>query len=155
MTIYPLFGGRLYDEVKADHGRTAGTYRLRLRSEDLEGFTPIARLLGTDTGGTLYIGASADLPARLGTLLKSISAAYNLDGYRDAAAHGVGRMIRPAFVAAFTPARLCVETHRYFTVASPTHSFNHYTEEWRLLMQYVEQFGEFPPLNGPKPSKVN
>ena len=86
---------------------------------------------------------------------KAVSAAYGIDGYKASAAHGVGRMMSDLFVRTFAPERLFLEVHSYFTVESPAHRFNHYTEEWRLIMNYVELFGEFPPLNGPKPSKVN
>src|ERR1700733_13515908 len=126
-----------------------GTYCLRLWNEALTGFLPITRVFGTDHEGTLYIGTSGSLPNRIGTLKKAISAAYGgLAGYRDPAAHDAGRMISKLFTYTFAFGRPCIEVRAY--PPKEGSAFNHYLEEWRLLPDYAERFGEFPPLNGPK-----
>jgi hypothetical protein len=159
---YPLIGGNTWKSVRDDFGVAAGTYCLRLWNDKLEGFSPIPRLLGTDFEGTLYIGTSGNLANRIGALKKAVSAAYRrleryaadsrLEGYSDPTAHGAGRMISKSLANTFTFERLCVEVHTYPLVEG--NAFNHYAEEWRLLSSYAERFGEFPPLNGLKPSHV-
>jgi hypothetical protein len=155
MKSYQLIAGNVWQSVRDDFGPVPGTYRLQLWNEALTSFCPITRLLGIDHQGTLYIGTSGNLPNRIGTLRKAISAAYHLpppEGYRDPTVHGAGRMISKLFTDTFAVGRLFVEVHPYPPVEGD--SFNYYAEEWRLLSAYAECFGEFPPLNGLKPSRT-
>ena len=153
MRCHPLIEGNIWRSVCNDFGRVAGTYCLRVWRETPTDFTPFPRLLGIDHEGTLYIGTSSDLPNRIGSLKKAVCAAYGgLEGYRDPAVHGAGRMIGKLFVANIAHARLCVEVHTHPLMEG--NAFDHHAEEWRLLSAYAERFGEFPPLNGLKPSRV-
>jgi hypothetical protein len=153
MKNYPLVSGNVWQSVRDDFGLVAGTYSLRLWNDTLTDFSPITRLLRTDEEGTLYIGTSSKLPNRIGALKKAVCAAYGgIEGYRDPGVHGAGRMISKLFARTFAVERLCVEVRTHPPNADD--QFYYYREEWRLLSRYAERFGEFPPLNGPKPSQV-
>ena len=57
--------------------------------------------------------------------------------------------MRERFVKKFAPERLCVEITTYENLAL----YDNYKIEWKLLMEYFNKFGEFPPMNGLKPDK--
>jgi len=93
--------------------------------------------------------------ACIGALRKAVSAAYRLpppEGYKDPTVHGAGRMIHKLFTDVFAVGRLFVEVRPHSPVEGEP--FNYYAEEWRLLSGYAERLGEFPPLNGLKPSRA-
>ena len=140
-------------------GPFSGVYRLHALGEDGE-FIFIPRLLAPDPNGVLYIGASSVVANRLGSMRKSISAAYRLldpDGYgalpySDPSPHQTGRKIvriGRRFIERFRFDRLCVTLERHVGMAEATGAdYGYYTREDVLLRAYEQEFGERPALNG-------
>jgi hypothetical protein len=152
MKAYLLSDARLYDQVVADHdGLFPGVYRLHYRGAAGE-FDVIPRLLGSDPQGVLYIGTSISVPYRLGSLKKSVCAAYRRDGYIDPSAHQCGKKIIQSskFIERFLFDGLCVSVQRLDRDDEDIgqREDGHTKLEWRLLSDYFAEFGEFPPLNG-------
>jgi len=148
MQTYSLADPRLYEKVVTDHGGLfPGVYRLHFRRASGE-FDTIQRLLGSDPEGVLYIGLSVSVPYRLGSLKKSVSAAYQRDGFIDPSPHQCGRKIIQSakFIERFPFDGLCVSVQPYEEVGQ--RDSGHTKLEWCLLSEYFAEFGEFPPLNG-------
>lgn len=138
-----------------------GIYRLHVLDERRSGFLPLPRLLGEDAQGIIYIGTSAAVPAHVGSLRKSVNAAYwQVDAktyahlpYRDVTPHPTGLKIAriPRFVERFPFARLCVTIERYSGTQEAldvdVKDYGHTELETRLLQDYEKQYGEKPALN--------
>lgn len=156
---YQLADDESWRGVFRDNGDGfAGIYRLHVM--DGESFRPLPRLLDTDPRGTLYIGASANVPKRLGLLRRSIGAAYrHIDSTAHASLqwaspsdHQTGGKIAniPRFVAAFPYSSLAI-TVQPLDPNDPSmvkSAGGHYELETRLLRDYETEYGEKPALNG-------
>jgi hypothetical protein len=158
---YRVASDRLWEETNLAYGGSfRGIYRLHVLDEQ-SAFLPLPRLLGVDAQGILYIGASDNVPGRLGELRKSVNAAYwQVDAktyahlpFRDVTPHPTGmKIVRiPRFVERFRFERLCVTMERC-TVAPEALDADvkdyEYKLEARLLQAYEKQYGEKPALNG-------
>jgi hypothetical protein len=142
----------------AHHGLFAGIYRLHVL-DDKGDFLSLARLLGADPLGIIYIGTSVAVQNRVSNMKKSIGAAYRtVDSmayghlpFIDAAAHQTGKKIVriPRFVERFRFERLCVTVERYVGEGEALDVIeNGHTElEARLLREYEVEYGEKPALN--------
>lgn len=157
---YSLASEKVYDDLMSVHGGLfPGIYRLHVLDENGE-FLPVARLLGPDLFGTIYIGTSAVVPNRVGSMRKSIIGAYGIvapkiypkPDYITAGPHQTGMKILkiPQFVSKFPLQNLCVTIERYErnALVEAGIDYGYYQLEVKLLQSYAEQFGERPALNG-------
>jgi hypothetical protein len=151
MRTYGLGEPKLYDEMVADKGLFPGIYRLHFQRAPGT-FDTIPRLLGSDELGILYIGTSVSVPYRIASLKKSVSAAYERDGYIDPSAHQCGKKIIQSlkFRQRFPFKGLCLTVLpcEPDNDAVGVRDGDHTRLEWKLLSEYFSEFGEFPPLNG-------
>ena len=104
--------------------------------------TPISRLGGTDSKGILCIGKADNLYNRVASLQKSVLKNCNNNdkvkiGGHQSLSKKVYRIQRFLDVSKMT----------IKIVVLPTYESILYTESY-LLEDYVNQFGELPPLNG-------
>jgi hypothetical protein len=154
---YMLADDRMYDKFREGFGGPApGIYRLH-QLDGTGSFRPLARLLDSDEFGTLYIGTSWFVPNRANKMRGSICAAYrklspNTYGHltnKSADAHQTGKAIKlmPLFAERLPLDHLCVTGERFSNARAPTDA-DHVHMEARLLREYAERFGEWPPLNG-------
>lgn len=147
----------LYIPMKQDFGEDGfpGIYRLHV-ADGSRAFSPLPRLLNVDQHGTLYIGTSADVHARIGSLNKSVSAAYGRAPFRDVSPHQTGKKIAllQKFMERISFDRLCltVEPSSSSLADLETNTSGHSILEAKLLDQYRAFFGENPPLNERRPS---
>ena len=151
MRSYALTDDNTYRDMMAEYGPFPGIYRLHIRA-DTGAFDALPRLLGTDMNGVLYIGTSLRVPERIGSLRKSLHAAYKKGVYKATAAHQCGKKIVQCkkFVERFPFEKLCLTVQ---PCSQPDQEMvqkesGHTKLEWRLLTEYFSEFGEFPPLNG-------
>ena len=151
---YPIIGTD-FDTIKAavesernSDENECGIYRLRLRNETGDGFATISRLVAPDTDGTLYIGTSESVVSRVDMLSHAIRRAYDA-AHRPVKEHSCARAIGAAFISAFPIERLWIEITPFSSVAR----FDWFGEEWRILTDYYTKHGEWPPMNGIKPSR--
>lgn len=124
-----------------------GIYRLRLRNERNDGFTAIGRLLALDDEGVLYIGAAEKIVSRTDVLKHAIQAAYD-PFVATGKAHSCTKSMTARFKRAMAPDRLWIELTPFASRAR----FDWFGEEWRVLTAYFLSHGEWPPMNGLKPS---
>jgi hypothetical protein len=155
---YLLADDRMYDDIKSAYGGLfRGIYRLHVLDERGE-FLPLSRLLDNDVLGIIYIGTSKEVPNRVGSLRKSVSAAYRKIAsktyahlpYMTEGPHQAGRKIMriPRFVEHFPFERLCVTVEKYAGSQVETADYGYYDLETKLLELYEKQYGERPALNG-------
>ncbi len=156
---YRLAADGMWEAINTVHGGLfPGIYRLHVLDEYGE-FLPLPRLLDMEPDGIVYIGTSVAVPNRVGSLKKSVAAAYwQVDAqtyarlpYRDAEAHQAGKKIVriPRFVQRFPFERLCVTVERYTSEQEVLDvvAYGHTELEARLLLKYEAQYGEKPALN--------
>lgn len=142
-----LLDDRMYEKV-AEHcgAQRSGCYRLFAVDRAAQTW-PIQRMLGLDTTGTLYIGASFSLPDRLATLKKSALAAH-AEVYLNRHIHPVGRKLTDQAMRHFGgTAAYHVQVYQQPLSADPADR-GHFREEGAMLKAYHEVWGEYPPLNG-------
>lgn len=103
---------------------------------------PISRLGGTDSNGVLYIGKADNLYNRVASLQKSVlKNCNNNDKVRIGGHQSLSKKV-------FRIQRfLDVSKMTIKIIVLPTYESILYTESY-LLEDYVNQFGELPPLNG-------
>lgn len=110
-----------------------GVYRLVVLEENGGAPRPLARICGEDPSGTLYVGASRKLANRLTSLVQTYSADYKSGSHTP--------MIKK--LADMYPSKLLHITCKAIAIADDPFDF-----EYRLVTDYVKEFGEPPPLNG-------
>lgn len=98
---------------------------------------PLARLLGIDVQGVLYIGKSENLKDRIRMLWRVLNPAYKATAHTFGVNYNSLQVIKKAFPLA----TLAVE----FEVCK-----NPKAIEKKALEDYRQKFGEVPPLNGSK-----
>ena len=133
---------------KLHGGQFSGYYKLYHLLEDGSRHV-LRRLLRDDTDGLIYIGTSSHIPNRIGSLRKSLLAAYGSAEYRDVSSHIVGRKIVliPGFTNAFQLNGFYVEPLRT-RLSEEDDQWGHYDHEAQQIAEYRAIFGESPPLNG-------
>ena len=120
-------------DIKAQHGERGGIYVLSCLDET--GCTQkIHRLLGEDPEGVLYIGKASSFLDRVIELKKSLSPLHESRGHECGARHKEHQGIS----AQFPYERLQIQL---IAADDPRGA------ETKALQQYIEKFGELPPLN--------
>jgi hypothetical protein len=120
----------------AKHHGYWGVYRLIALAADGDLMNPaiLNRVAGQDASGTLYIGESGNLAARLNQFQRSGW------GYRNERSHGAVSMLRQIGYLDFYPNKIGIALH--FSTWSDTRSV-----EKHLIHAYMNTFGDTPPLN--------
>jgi hypothetical protein len=113
-----------------------GVYRLIALTEDRSETRPAAlnRIAGTDTTGTLYIGESTELSARLNGIRRSGW------GHRNEDSHDAIKMLSQLSCLNYLPDKIGIVLH--FTDVRDTELV-----ERHLIWSYMNTFGDTPPLN--------
>lgn len=121
--------------VPENYKTKGGVYVLRCGDQSIENPSVIPRCLGNDNSGILYIGQGMKFPHRVGDLARTIDSSYkqNLHGA------GVRYNSDSKFREVFPIQNLYIS---FFITDNPVEL------ESTLISEYVEQFGEVPPLNG-------
>ena len=147
---YPLLSVA-YETLLTEVGNRPGTYRLRLwDGPESNSFTSIGRLLANDVEGVLYIGTAEEkVVSRVATLQHAVGKAYGLERFNPSKTHTAANAMREAFVKEIDASRLCIELTGYDNL----NRYENYVIEWKILEDYFRSYGEFPPMNGLKPSK--
>lgn len=130
--LIPLSSGDCWDRVNAAHGTNGGVYKVIAVKSGKR--IPINRLLGTDQDGVLYIGKADSFLKRVIDLRKALSPVHK------SSAHGFGYKYKHinSLNAAFPFENLFVELNE---------TENPRDLEYRWLKEYLDTFGEVPPLN--------
>jgi hypothetical protein len=142
----------VYELMSAEYGKEPfpGIYRLHVVAE-CGAFLPLPRALAKDPEGILYIGTSANVLVRIGSLRKSIFAAYKHLDYEDYGAHQTGAKMAqmPEFRKHFPLRGLCLTAERVSANPAEVEASisAHSAWEAKLLAQHRARFGENPPLN--------
>ena len=121
---------KIWDSKNFDN---SGVYLLQ-RIDENEKIKPIPRLLDSDDQGVLYIGKSDNLNNRLGILINL------LNGTSTTGKHSMGRRFQEIekFQEYLRPENMIL---RIFFCDSPRQV------ESSLLEEYLQEYGELPPLN--------
>ena len=95
---------------------------------------PINRICGTDTDGVLYIGESGCIQDRIGYFIKTILPNYKTDCHSGGKMYCCSEPIRIMFPKEnlLVKYELCED---------------HVERELELIQNYIQKFGELPPLN--------
>lgn len=129
---YHIASPTFWDDINRDFKTGGGIYKL-FRKKDGK-VQPIQRFLGEDINGTLYIGKATSYLDRVINLKK------NLDPKYISSPHICGRRYKKniRIREAFPYSDLFVQLEG---------SDDPVNLEKKLLLDYVEKFGEVPPLN--------
>ena len=132
MDLFQFADPTFWDKINDRHKSDGGVYKVI--AVDSGQRTPINRLLGTDDQGVLYIGKATTFIDRVIDLKKSISPDYN------GTAHTCGRRYKatPNIAKHFPFDKLHIELIQSTTPDDL---------EKKLLNDYMQTFGEVPPLN--------
>ncbi|WP_367161050.1 hypothetical protein ABUE34_13815 (plasmid) [Kozakia baliensis] len=106
----------------------------------------IPRILDIDDSGTIYIGMSKNLSARIAEVRKSLFGAYQHGDYKSVSAHQTGKKASEVFRANFPIEAMWVEIFPG-DVSGEEGPYDARKEESRMLSAYVDKFGDTPPLN--------
>ena len=130
--LIPLSVDNCWHKINAVHGTKGGVYKVI--AVKLGERVPINRLLGTDPDGVLYIGKADSFLKRVIDLRKALSPVHK------SSAHGFGYRYKNtnSLNAAFPFEKLFVEL---------IETENARDLEYRWLKEYLDTFGEVPPLN--------
>lgn len=121
-------------QIRDKVGIKGGAYLLFSRTDSEKQPQPVNRLLGVDTKGFLYIGKADSYLDRVIELKKSLSPDHKSSGHECGARWKKHKGIRSKFPYETLHISL-------FPSENPFH------EEKRLLEEYLESYGELPPLN--------
>lgn len=116
-----------------------GIYRISFRTDDGEDVIPIRRAGGIDNDGIIYVGSAGELYERVGNFRVVV-----FDDHPQKKAHSAAnRYVRiQAMSRIFPPNQLWFEWEEHDDPEE---------EEKRLLLDYLERFGELPPFNNKFP----
>lgn len=132
MEIFQFADPNFWDNINSRHQSNGGVYKVIAMDGGQR--IPIHRLVGTDINGVLYIGKATSFIDRVIDLKKSISPEYN------GTAHTCGRRYKATpIIAKYYPfEKLFIEL---------TQSTTPDELEKKFLNEYMQTFGEVPPLN--------
>lgn len=129
---YKISHPSFWDQIEKDFRKGGGVYKLFTVEKDV--IKPIARVLGNDKEGTLYIGKADCFLDRVINLKKSLNPNYKSQ------AHICGRRYKKIdkFMEHFPYDQMWV---------CLIESSEPETLEREMLYTYIQKFGEVPPLN--------
>jgi hypothetical protein len=137
--MYQIASEQHREELHKKYGHRGGVYKLQCFEDvKVETIVPISRVLGVDTEGVLYIGKAAAGLGRVGDLVKSLSPAHESEGHHA----GLRYAKNPKLSQMFPFERLCIT----FTPADDPD-----VAEREMIQDYIQMFGEVPPLNANEP----
>ena len=141
-----------WNDINDTFGQRPGTYRLRLKTADLGDWQPVARLVGSDPEGTLYIGMSRTVTARISALRAGLYGAYRFKGGRgntfsNPGAHQCSRRMPVAFLEAVDRSRYFIEITGFPPGVNVPEDFDVSQEETAAIARYAATYGESPPFN--------
>lgn len=147
MRSYPLASPSLFERMLAEHTIFPGAYRLHFLTSS-GAFDAIPRLFGIDSLGILYIGAAANVPARIWQLRQSVAAAYKGEKMDVVSLHPCGKRIIQCrrFMERFPFEGLSVSFTR-LDEKPRRRAGDHSILGAEMLDGYFSEFGDSPPLN--------
>ena len=144
-----------WSHISTAFGQNAGIYILRAASTN-GGLRSVRRLFRDDEAGTLYIGSGNPIIGRFGGLRTGIFAAYKQPKstgkpYAGLARHGVGSKMSASFREAFELNDLVIDVVSWDADGAVPLEYDCRQHEAQVLSDYLEAFGEAPPLNRSMP----